>query len=101
MSDLRDKHGRFTRPTEIVAIESLRARQASTAARLGLTPHPPAPVSSEAGPKRPSLDGGVKPAAPTGRPMDTSQARRDLAQARAEGVRNEAALGEFLRQITQ
>lgn len=97
----RDKQGRFTRPAEIIAIEHLHARQASTAARLGLTPHPPAPLTNEPGSKPPGMDGGLKPAAPTGHLADTAQARRDLAQARAEGVPPAAALGEFLRQITQ
>lgn len=92
----RDHHGRFTRPAEITAIEHLRARRAATAARMGLAPHPPAQIASAPGSKPPSLDGGLKPAAPAGRPADTGPARRDLAQARAEGVPLTHALGAFL-----
>lgn len=97
----RDHQGRFTRPTEIVAIERLQSRQAAAAARIGLHPHPPAPATSEPGPKRPSLDGGVKPAAPIGRSADTEQASRNLAQARSENVPLADALGAFLGEITQ
>jgi hypothetical protein len=101
MSDLRDRHGRFTRPGEIVAIEHMRARQASAAMRMGLTPHPPAQNTSEPGSK-PGLDGGLKRPAPTGQPQtNTEHARRDLAQARAEGVPMADALGAFLQRITR
>lgn len=97
----RDHAGRFTRTGEIVAIDRLYAKQAATAARMGLYPHPPAPITSEPGSK-PSLDGGLRQSVPTGRSQATEdQARRDLAQSRAEGVPNAPGLGEFLRQINE